>query len=104
MQEQPPELFLAKVKAIAKGPHAPMFNELIFLLGNPLSKCPNGPHDGALGALGEIIHHVYQVLRDDLDQGAGCTFAHTCVSSKKQGCTLDGCGRAKVLQFKAKTG
>jgi hypothetical protein len=96
-------MYLAKVQAIAKDPHVPMFNELIFILDNPLSKCPNGPHDGPLEAPGEIIHHVYLDVKDNLEQGVGCTYAHTCVSSQKHGCTLDGFGRATVLQFKAKT-
>jgi hypothetical protein len=104
MHHQPSELFMAKVKAIAQGQQASMLNELIFILGNPLNNCPNGPHDGPLDALRQIIHHVYLDFKDNLEQGSGCTYAYTCVSSQKHGCTPNGSGRAKVLQFKSKTG
>jgi hypothetical protein len=104
MPHQHQELFLAKVKAIAKGPHAPLLNELIFILSNPLNNCPNGPNDGPLGALRKIIHHVYLDFKDNQEHGSGCTFAHTCLSSRQHGCALAGSGKAKVLQFRAKTG
>jgi hypothetical protein len=104
MYQQPPELYLAKVKAIAKGPHASMLNELIFILSNPLNNCPLGPHDGPLGALEKIIHHVYLDFKDNVERGVGCTYAPTCVSSQRHGCALDGFGRAKVLQFKSRAG
>ena len=65
MHHQSQELFLAKVKAIVKGPHASMLNELIFILGNPLNNCRNGPDDGPMGALRQIIHYIYQNFTDD---------------------------------------
>jgi len=104
MHHPPQELFLAKVKAIAKGPHGPMLKELIFILGNPLNSCPLGPHDGPLGALQKIIHHVYLDFKDDLERGLGCTYAYTCVSSQAHGCALHGLGMAKVIPFKSRTG
>jgi hypothetical protein len=104
MHHQPPELFLAKVKAIAKGPHASMLNELIFILGNPLNNCPNGPDDGPLGALRQIIHYIYLNFTDELERDLGCIYAHTCVSSQKHGCAINGRGVAKVLQFSSRFG
>jgi len=103
MDNQPQELFLAKVRAIAKGPHASMLNELIFILGNPLKNCPNRPDNGPLGALRQIIHYIYQNFTDDLERGLGCTYARTCVSSQEHGCASNGLEVAKVLQFRCKT-
>lgn len=103
MHHQPQELFLAKVKAVAKGPHASMLNELIFILGNPLKNCRNGPDDGPLGALRQIIHYIYLNFTDDLERGLGCTYARTCVSSQEHGCAINDLGGAKVLQFRCKT-
>lgn len=104
MAHPPQELFLAKVKAIAKGPHASMLNELIFILANPLNNCRNGPENGPLGALGQIIHYIYVNFTDDLKRGLGCTDARTCPPSRKQGCTVHGQGVAKVLPFRSRAG
>lgn len=100
MHHQSQELFLARVKAIAKGPHASMLNELIFILANPLNNCRNGPDDGPLGALQQIIHYIYQNFTDDLEQDSGCTHAPTYVSSQELDCAVNGGGVAKVLQFR----
>jgi hypothetical protein len=101
MYHQSQELFLAKVKAIAKGPHASMLNELLFILGNPLNNCPNGADDGPMGALRQIIHYIYLNFTDDLERGLGCTYAQTCVSSQKHGCAINSRGAAKILQFRS---
>jgi hypothetical protein len=104
MHHQSQELFLAKVKAIVKGPHASMLNELIFILDNPVNNCRNGPDDGPMGALRQIIHYIYQNFTDDMDRGLGCTYARTCLSAQEHGCTINGPGVAKVLQFRSRLG
>ena len=104
MHHQSQELFLAKVKAIAKGPHGSMLNELIFILGNPLNNCRNGPENGPVGALRQIIHYIYQNFTDDMERGSGCTYAHTCVAAQEHGCTINGPEVAKVLQFRSRLG
>jgi hypothetical protein len=104
MHHQSQELLLAKVKAVAKGQHASMLNELIFILDNPVNNCRNGPDDGPIGALRQIIHHIYQTFTDDKARGLGCAYAHTCVSAQEHGCSMNGPGLAKVLQFRSRLG
>jgi len=81
-----------------------MLHELIFILGNPLHNCPHGPNDGPLGALREIIHHIYLDIKDNRERGSGCAYVQTCISAPEQGCALGDPGGAKVLQFKSRTG
>jgi hypothetical protein len=104
MSYQEQELYFAKIKAIAKGVHGPLLAELIYILDNPAPNCPNGLNDGPLGALRQIIHHVYLDFKDSLEQGLACPYTRTCVSARGQDCSLPGAGKAKILPFKCRSG
>jgi hypothetical protein len=96
------KLLLAKVKAIGRGPHAAMLDELLFILSNPVVSCPHGPTDGPLGALSQIIHSVYVDYQANLNRRRGCSYSRTCLSAPRLGCQIDDLSQDKVIQFRRK--